>query len=110
MPGGNREDVPEIYVAIGQCIREHREAMGLTQEELANLLDPVPEKSSISAIENARQAVKIHQLLQLAGALGVHPIELLPMVARPDAETLQRDNQRLRGSIIEALRALQKGV
>ena len=108
--GGSSENVPEIYRGIGERIRHYRDRAGLSQMDLANLMDPVVEKSSISMIENARQTVRVHQLVQIADALDVHILDLLPDVPRPDGEELQAANTRLRASIIGALKELQKGV
>ncbi|WP_409362764.1 helix-turn-helix domain-containing protein [Bradyrhizobium sp. CIR18] len=65
-----------IYASIGAAIRARRDAVGLTQAQVA-------EKSGLSRttltnIERGGQALLVHQLLDLARVLRVSPGSLLP--------------------------------
>ena len=54
---------------LGNKIKEARQAKGLTQFELSELIDTSPEY--VSLIENNRRLPSLDTLEQLAGALGV---------------------------------------
>lgn len=53
---------------IGALLRQAREASGLTQEEIANMLNT--KKSAISRIENHAEDIKLSTLEKFASVLG----------------------------------------
>lgn len=65
-----------FYENLGRRIREAREAAGLTQEELALRVDL--SRASIANVERGNQRVALHKFVELAQALGVEPMRLLP--------------------------------
>jgi transcriptional regulator with XRE-family HTH domain len=65
-----------IYKSFGQKLRDVREKSGLTQIELAERVGL--SRTSITNIEKGRQGIPLHVFIQLAGAVGVKPDELLP--------------------------------
>lgn len=69
-----------FYEELGRRLREAREAAGLTQEELAFRVKL--SRASVANIERGHQRVALHQFVELAQALGVEPIKLLP---RPES-------------------------
>ena len=84
----------EIYEVLGQAIRARREAMRMTQGELADLVEM--SRASVTNIELGRQSVLVDQLCRFARALGVQPGDLLqcapsrrearePEILTPDA-------------------------
>ncbi len=92
----------EIYGRIGKTIRAKREALGLSQAQLAERLGLG--RTSITMIERGSQALMVHQLLQIAAALRSAPSELLgdaisdpeldfssPESSDPDIEDLLRE-------------------
>jgi len=56
-------------------IRSARQAAGLTQKELAARLNKSP--SWVAAAERGRRRIFVHDLEQIAAAVGLDPLELL---------------------------------
>ncbi len=65
-----------IYKAFGLKLRDARKRAGLTQVDLADRVGL--SRTSITNIEKGRQGISLHMLLQLASAVGVQPVGLLP--------------------------------
>jgi transcriptional regulator with XRE-family HTH domain len=65
-----------IYEALGQAIRKRREALEMTQSDLADLV--ALSRTSVTNIELGRQSVLVDQLYRFAEALKTTPMELLP--------------------------------
>lgn len=65
-----------FYRELGRSIRQAREAVGLTQEELAQRVDL--SRASVANIERGNQGVALHKFLELSQALGIDPMRLLP--------------------------------
>lgn len=65
----------EIYERIGLAVRKRRDRIGMTQATLAELTGL--SRTSVTNIERGGQALLVHQLLELARALGVSPASLL---------------------------------
>ena len=66
----------ELYERIGLAIRKRRDKIGMTQGALAELTGL--SRTSVTNIERGGQALLVHQLLELANALGVAPSTFLP--------------------------------
>jgi transcriptional regulator with XRE-family HTH domain len=62
-------------IALGREIRRHREAKGLSQEELAALCNF--NRNYIGFIERAERSAKLPTIFKICRALGLHPSELL---------------------------------
>jgi transcriptional regulator with XRE-family HTH domain len=99
-----------IYLDFGQRLRKARRQAKLTQEALGKRVGL--SRTSITNIEQGNQHVGLHLLYELAKAVGVRPVELLPDeqaaasvspslddvlvgMRRPDRVKLRRDMQRL---------------
>jgi len=79
-----RDPMPDpIYAAVGALIRQRRDTIGMTQSTLAARAGV--SRTSIANIERGGQAMLVHQLLNIARALKVQPVSLLPK----DAPTAQ---------------------
>jgi transcriptional regulator with XRE-family HTH domain len=65
-----------IYRAFGARVKSERDAVGMTQEELATAVGL--SRSSIANIERGTQAVSLDALYRIASALDRDPAELLP--------------------------------
>ena len=68
----------EIYAHIGAAIRRRRDALGLSQAQLADRVGLI--RTSITMIERGAQALQVHQLIDIAKALRVSPDKLLDAV------------------------------
>jgi transcriptional regulator with XRE-family HTH domain len=82
-PTGLNEEVkmeaPDVYKTIGQRIRRAREALGLRQDQLAEAISLT--RTSITNIEQGKQRLLVHTLCDIAAALRVEPVDLLPRLA-----------------------------
>lgn len=65
-----------IYAIVGNNISKFRHDRKLTQEKLAQAISL--DRSSVSNIEQGRQKILLHNLYDIATALGVEPSDLLP--------------------------------
>lgn len=79
--------VEPFYEALGQKIRGAREDARLSQAELAERLTPRLTRASIANIESAKQRVLSHMLVDIADALGVSVVDLLPARRAAPVET-----------------------
>lgn len=70
------ESVEHIYVEIGKRISRARIALGLSQETLAVKVGL--QRSSVTNIERGRQRLMVHTLFDVARALHVSLLDLLP--------------------------------
>jgi transcriptional regulator with XRE-family HTH domain len=70
-------DAKTIYSELGSVIRRRRKAIGRTQADLARSIGLA--RASIANIECGRQKILLHQLYQLASALQIGIVELLPL-------------------------------
>ena len=65
-----------FYRSLGAAIRQRRSTLGMTQENLASRANL--RRTTVTNIERGTQAVFVHQLVDLAKALGVAPAVFLP--------------------------------
>jgi transcriptional regulator with XRE-family HTH domain len=70
--------VEPFYRAFGEQIRRVREGSKLSQAELAEQLLPPVTRASVANMENAKQRVLVHTLIDIARVLRVDVAELLP--------------------------------
>lgn len=68
-------DEIQLYIKVGQKIKQARESKGLTQQELAYLCNM--EKSNISRIESGRTNLTLKTLLAISNALSIQMNKLL---------------------------------
>ena len=61
------------FYLLGDCIRERRERLGVTQEELCEGICSVP---TLSKIENGKQGMRLNQYIAIMERLGL-PVEPL---------------------------------
>jgi transcriptional regulator with XRE-family HTH domain len=69
-------DVDAIYLAIGSRVRDIRLASRITQAAIA--AEAGLSRQSVANIEKGRQRFMVHTLLDIARALSVDPVSLLP--------------------------------
>src|ERR1700720_1113824 len=65
-----------LYEKLGRAIRSRREALKMTQSDLAKYLEL--SRASITNIELGKQSVLVDQLFRFAEALKTEPSNLLP--------------------------------
>jgi transcriptional regulator with XRE-family HTH domain len=68
--------------AFGERVRKIREALGMTQERLAEILGI--SRPSVSQIENGKRRLSAEELLKMAKALGASADEILDLKRRPE--------------------------
>ena len=85
----------EFYVRLGAKIREAREGARLTQADLSGRVGL--SRSSIANIEAGRQAVYLHQMVDIAFALGRSISKLVPVdaVAATDLASVEADSRAI---------------
>jgi transcriptional regulator with XRE-family HTH domain len=72
---GSRKIQPVVAERFAANTRRHREAAGLSQEELAFRADI--HRTQVSLIEGGHRSPRLDTLIKLAGALGVTPNDLV---------------------------------
>ncbi len=77
-----------LYKKLGQRIRKEREAAGLTQGDLADVISL--SRTSITNIERGRQKIQVHTLYEIAAKLGIQVSVLLPPVDLGESEIWER--------------------
>ena len=87
-----------IYELFGQQIRSRRNALGLTQDQIAERIRLT--RGSVANIEAGRQSVLLHQFLDIADALGVPPAQLLPVTS---ATVQHREEAEMPQVVLNAL-------
>lgn len=84
----------QIYREFGRIFKTRRKEARLTQDEVASKVGLV--RTSITNIEQGRQHVSLHLLIQLADAIGVRPQELLPEnMVQPLNVELERNLEKM---------------
>ncbi len=77
-------------VEVGRKIREHRKALGMSQDDLADRMGC--DRNDIYRHENAKRDMSICTLFRYAEALGTDPRELMPDRFSP-AQPASRSDQ-----------------
>lgn len=70
--------IEPFYTDIGRSIRDLRNKVGMTQEQLGRLLSPPTTRVSVANIEGGNQRILAHTLVQLAAVLNVEVADILP--------------------------------
>ncbi len=95
-----------LYAEVGRRVRTAREAADLTQEDLARRASL--KRTTVTNIEKGRQGVLLHTLVELAAALEIKPIELVPASvphAGPDVAVRAIEDDQAREWILSTLNA-----
>ena len=66
----------ELYELVGRNVKKARQALNLTQEELALRVNMT--RTSVTNIEKGRQKLLLHTLCDLALAMKVPVVQLMP--------------------------------
>jgi transcriptional regulator with XRE-family HTH domain len=70
--------------ALGERVRQRREALGLSQEALAHQTGI--HWTFLGQVERGRRNLSLHNLLKIAAGLGLDPAELVRGLQPPDAD------------------------
>ncbi|WP_201451767.1 helix-turn-helix domain-containing protein [Rhodovarius lipocyclicus] len=90
-----------MTTTLHQFLRPHREARGLTLEQVANITGL--SYSYLSDFERGKKGVKLEQLEKLAAAYGVHPVALfMAPEDGPRAELIRKASEIARTKSVEA--------
>ena len=88
--------IEPFYGQLGRRIALARTRRGMTQEQLGRALEPQLTRASIANVEQGKQRMLVHTLVQVARALEVRPDELLPAesellqpIAEPDVRRME---------------------
>jgi transcriptional regulator with XRE-family HTH domain len=86
---------PSEYATLGSCLAEVRKAAGITQDELAALLEKP--QSFVSAYERGQRRVDVLELLLILRAIKADPEAVFAKIAAlPYAAAKQRPRSRRR--------------
>jgi transcriptional regulator with XRE-family HTH domain len=91
----------EVYGAIGESIAKRRGELGISQASLAQAVGLA--RTSISNIEQGRQRMLIHTLLDIAFALKLQPAELLPRIQKANLMNISRNISASERASIETI-------
>ena len=121
MPEDTRQRA--LHRAVGQALAEARRQLGLTQDELSLRTDRRISRSVVANLESGRQRLTLDQLYDLAEALRVDPIDLLPKASSlpsrsatrqaalrhdPAAERFVSNLRRTRRSVLDATKESER--
>ena len=82
----------QIYELMGKLIRSRRKKLNLTQDDLARRVNLM--RTSITNIEKGRQKIQVHTLFDLAAALEVDPVTLIPSLKASETDIFR---ERVKG-------------
>jgi transcriptional regulator with XRE-family HTH domain len=91
----------EVYRLIGESIARRRGQLRISQASLAQAVRLT--RTSISNIEQGRQRMLIHTLIEIATALKVEPAELLPSTKEAAPMNISRNVSASERAIVEAI-------
>ena len=83
----NRDDGSTLGAVIGTLVRHHRTKAGMSGVQLA--ANAGISQPFLSQLESGRSSVGIATLYRIAGALRIHPSDLLPPPAPADVEIVR---------------------
>ena len=79
--------IEAFYEALGSNIQDARDRLKMTQAQLGLTLVPPSTRASIANIENGKQRVLVHTLVQLARTLETKVEKLIPAGAPAEQST-----------------------
>ena len=84
-------DIEPFYEILGRRIKSQRTKQRLTQEQLGSRLTPAMTRASIANIETGKQRVLAHTLIELAEALDVRLLDLVPNTTQKPPTAARKD-------------------
>jgi transcriptional regulator with XRE-family HTH domain len=100
--------IEPFYATLGANIRGARDRLTMTQAQLGSGLAPPSTRASIANIENGKQRVLVHTLVQLARALETKVEKLIPSEATVGQPTLSDVEDELKRKLNLAAPQLRK--
>jgi transcriptional regulator with XRE-family HTH domain len=95
----------KFYLIVGDNIRKEREARGISNEKLAEIINR--SSASVSAWQNARRAISMFDLDRVATALHVNITDLLRGVRDIDSDQYNAGHH---AGVMKALEAMREAV
>jgi transcriptional regulator with XRE-family HTH domain len=100
--GAGKADELQIYQAVGERIRAERKKLKITQDELATQIGLT--RTSITNLEQGKQKLLLHTLVQIAHCLGTSPARLLPnQKTQPSVEFPDDTTRQVRNWILHSI-------
>jgi transcriptional regulator with XRE-family HTH domain len=100
--------IEAFYEALGSNIQGARDRLKMTQAQLGLSLMPPSTRASIANIENGKQRVLAHTLIQLSKALETEVVKLIPIEAPTAPPTLSDVENELKRKLNLAAPQLRK--
>ena len=100
--------IEAFYEILGSNIQGARDRLKMTQTQLGLALMPPSTRASIANIENGKQRVLVHTLVQLARALETKVEKLIPSEAPAGQPTLSDVEDELKRKLNLAAPQLRK--
>ncbi|MEJ7862403.1 MAG: helix-turn-helix transcriptional regulator [Pyrinomonadaceae bacterium] len=97
------KDIEPFYAEVGRLIQAKRNENGMSQEHLAQQLDPKVTRASIANIEAGKQRVLAHTLVQLSKALSVDLTLLIPSYASTQLLMKQSSTNNVKSELTRKL-------
>jgi transcriptional regulator with XRE-family HTH domain len=98
--------IEPFYEAVGRRIQSRRAELGISQGNLGRKLNPQMTRASIANIEAGQQRVLAHTLIQLANALEMDLMSLIP----PASQVQQIPARTVEEALAKNLRLPQKQI
>jgi transcriptional regulator with XRE-family HTH domain len=100
--------IEAFYEILGSNVQGARGRLKMTQAQLGLALGPPSTRASIANIENGKQRVLVHTLVQLARALETKVEKLIPSEAATELPTLSDVEDELKRKLKLAAPELRK--
>jgi len=96
-------NIEPFYAELGRLIQTKRNENGMSQEYLAQQLEPKVTRASIANIEAGKQRVLTHTLVQLSKALSIDLTQLIPSYAPNQLPAKQSSTNNVKSELTRKL-------
>ena len=106
-------DDSALYRQLGQLVKERREALRLSQQDLSATIGV--SRAWVANMETGRQRVSVHYLYRIAETLKMEVHELLPKLGRSErveiqsSVSLSSDQRNLVEQIVHSVSSVNRG-
>lgn len=85
--------IEPFYLDLGKLIQGFRIRAEMTQAVLGSRLRPTATRANVANIENGKQRVLVHTLVEIADALGVQLVDLIPKTSNRKSPPPSLENE-----------------